>query len=167
VVPPVVVPVAAIPPQPLPPQAPSTAKKAFFSYSQKDRAYLDAFLSHLSPLRRNGKIQAWEDHLLKGGEEWDAAIKQNLAAADLIFLLLSSDFLNTDYILDVEIKIAMERHERGEAIIIPIVLRPCDWKDSIFSKLNALPSKGTPISTSDDKDAAWLDVVNRIKLLLP
>jgi hypothetical protein len=61
----------------------------------------------------------------------------------------------------------MERHERDEAIIIPIVLRPCDWKDLVFSKLNALPSKGTAISSYDDKDAAWLEVVNRIKLLLP
>jgi GTPase SAR1 family protein len=164
VVPPVVAPVPTIIP---PPPPSSTAKKAFFSYSQKDRAYLDAFLSHLAPLRRNGKIQAWEDHLLKGGEEWDAAIKQNLAAADLIFLLLSPDFLNTDYIWDVEIKTAMERHERGEAIIIPIVLRSCDWKDLVFSKLNALPSKGTAISSYDDKDAAWLEVVNRIKQLLP
>jgi GTPase SAR1 family protein len=167
VVPPVVVPVAPLPPPPVALQAPSTAKKAFFCYSQKDRAYLDAFLKRLAPLRRNGKIQAWEDDLLKGGEEWDAAIKQNLAAADLIFLLLSHDFLSTDYIWDVEIKIAMERYERGEAIIIPIVLRPCDWKGSIFSKLNALPSKGTAISTYEDKDAAWLEVVNRIKQLLP
>lgn len=152
------------------PTVPSTiqtnmAKKAFFSYSQHDRAYLDAFLKHLSSLRRSGKIQAWDDNNLKGGEEWDAAIKQNLATADLILLLLSPDFLNTDYIWDVEIKTAMERHERGEAIVVPIVLRPCDWKDLVFGKLNALPSKGTPISSYTDQDTAWLEVVNRIKAL--
>ena len=144
-----------------------TAKKAFFSYSKHDRAYLESFLKHLAALRRNGKIEAWDDSKLKGGEEWDAAIKQNLKEADIIFLLISPDFLDTDYVWDVEIKTAMERHERREAIVVPIVLRHCDWTDLAFGKLNALPSKGTPVSSYADKDVAWLEVVNRIKALLP
>lgn len=144
----------------------TTAKKAFFSYSKHDRAYLDDFLKALSALRRNGKIQPWEDSQLKPGEEWDDTIKQQLAEAEIIFLLLSNDFLATDYIWEVEIKAAMERYAKGEIRVVPIVLRPCDWKDLPFSGLNALPAKAKPVVDYPNKDTAWLEVVTGIKAIL-
>lgn len=147
-------------------KASNMPKKIFFSYSQHDRAHLDAFLTHLSALRRNGKIQPWDDKQLKGGEEWDETIKQQLAEADIIVLLLSPNFIATDYIWDVEIKAAMERHARGDVRVVPVVVRPCDWKDLSFSKLNALPSKAKPVVDYPNADTAWLEVVNGIKAIL-
>jgi len=91
-----------------------------------------------------------------------------LQAADIILLMVSSKFLATDYIQDVEIKKAIERHDYGKAKVIPIILSPCDWEGDAtpFSKLNALPSKGKAISTFKDKDEAWLMVLQGIKEVL-
>ncbi len=139
------------------------AKKIFFSYSKYDRDLLDELLRQLSGLRRQGKIQAWSDADIQPGEEWDECIKAELHAADIIVLFLSPDFLATDYIWDVEIAAAMARHDRGEAVVIPVVARPCDWNDLPFSKLNALPSKAKPVTSYPNRDEAWLAVVQGIR----
>ncbi|MFM9947966.1 MAG: TIR domain-containing protein [Saprospiraceae bacterium] len=151
-----------------PTPAPNTAgaKKLFFSYSKYDREYLEQLFRHLSVLRRKGKIAAWDDHQILPGEEWDGVIKTQLVEADIILLLISSDFLATDYIWDVEIKTAMERHDQKSATVIPIVLRPCSWEDTPFGKLNGLPSKAKPVSSYGDRDQAWLEVVQGIERLL-
>ncbi len=144
----------------------TTEKKIFFSYSRHDRAYLDEFLTHLSPLRRSKKIAPWNDHDVLPGEEWDDKIKQELANADIILLLISANFLATDYIWDIEIKNAMARHDRGEAVVVPIFLRPCDWEGMAFSKLNGLPAKGIPVSSYEDRDEAWVKIVQRLKEII-
>jgi internalin A len=144
----------------------SAAKKVFLSYSKADRNLLDQLSTQLTMMERNGKIQLWDDSDIAPGQQWDNAIKANLAAADVILLLVSADFLATNYIWDVEIAKAIERHDRGEAQVIPIILRPCDWTDAPFGKLNALPQKGKPITKFDDRDEAWLEVVQGIKKAL-
>ncbi len=143
-----------------------TPKKLFFSYSKSDRDMLHEFLAHLSPLKRRGKIQPWSDRDLLPGEEWDKTIREEMAAADVILLLISAQALNTDYIYDVEIKAAMARHEQGTARVIPIILRPCQWNDTPFAKLNGLPTKGKPVSTYENRDLAWLEVVKGIERVL-
>lgn len=143
-----------------------TGKKIFFSYSQDDKNYLNQLLRHMAGLRRSGQLTPWRDEDILPGEEWDDAIKTQLAEADIILLLVSPDFLATDYIWKVEITAAMERHEKREARVVPIFIRPCDWSDMPFSKLNGLPSKAKPVSTFGDRDLAWLEVVNGIKRIL-
>ncbi len=141
-------------------------KKLFFSYSKHDREYLEQLLSHLAVLRRKGKIAPWSDHLIRPGEEWDNVIREELNEADIILLLVSADFLATDYIWDVEIKTAMDRHAQKTAQVVPVVLRSCSWEDTPFGKLNGLPSKAKPVSSYADRDAAWLEVVKGIERLL-
>ncbi len=144
----------------------STTKKVFLSYSKADRPLLEQLSTQLALMERKGELQLWDDSDIAPGQEWDNAIKANLAAADVILLLVSADFLATSYIWDVEITKAIERHERGEAKVIPIILRPCDWTDTPFGKLNGLPSKGKPITKFEDRDEAWLEVVQGIKKAL-
>ena len=141
-------------------------KRVFFSYSKFDRPLLEEFLRHLSGLRRMGKLESWQDHDILPGEEWDQAIREKLQSADIILLLISANFLSTDYIWDVEINKAMERHERGEARVIPIILKSCDWEELPFGKLNGLPSKGKPVTAYADRDEAWVEVVKGIKRVL-
>lgn len=144
----------------------SYAKKIFFSYSKHDRAYLDQLLKHLTTLRRRGKIAPWNDRDIMPGEEWDGVIKKQLVEADIILLLVSSDFLATDYIWDVELGMAMKRHEEKSAQVVPIAIRPCSWNETPFSKLNGLPSKIKPVSAYTSQDEAWLEVVQGIERLL-
>ncbi len=141
-------------------------KKMFISYSKSDKAYLEEFKKQLSPYRRQNLVEIWDDSKIGPGEEWDNVIKRELAVANIIVLLISADLIATDYIWDVEMKEAMERHERKEATVVPVIIRPCAWENAPFGKLNALPEKGVPVEKWTNKDEAWTQVVKRISALL-
>ena len=140
--------------------------KLFLSYSHQDEDLKNKLNTHLAPLRRNGKIAVWQDRQILAGTEWDAAIKQELAEADIILLLVSPDFIASDYIWKYEIAGAMERHERREATVIPIIVRPCDWHDMPFAKVQALPRNAKPVTQYANQDEAWLDIAQGIRRLV-
>jgi len=148
---------------------PIAMKKIFISYSKHDLEKIETELKPiLRPLERQGKIDIFYDHNIPPGEEWDKMIKDQLNTADIILLMVSAKFLATDYIWDVEMKRAIERHNKGDAKVLPIILSHCDWTGDAtpFSKLNALPSKGKPISKFDDENEAWTEVLQGIKKLI-
>lgn len=134
-------------------------KKVFISYSKTDKDYLSTLKTQLSPLRRQGLITTWDDTDLKPGEIWDAAIRRELNAADIIILLVSADLIATDYVWEVEMTAALAREE---ATVVPVIIRPCQWQNAPFARLNALPEKGKPISTWANPDEAWAQVVGKI-----
>jgi hypothetical protein len=137
----------------------------FLSYSRKDKVFKDELNNHLSQLRRNKRIKSWNDYEILPAQEWEAEILKNLNKADLILLLISSDFLASDY-CNKEMLLALERHKKGTSIVVPIILRACDWLDTEFAILNALPVGGQPIKLWEDQDRAFLDVVLGIKRLI-
>lgn len=141
-------------------------KDIFISYSKFDFRYLNELRTHLSPLVKNNKIKPWDNTDLMAGDAWDAAISIRLNQADIILLLLSSDFLATDYIWENELRPALERHKEGKAKLVPIILRPCNWQESPIAFLNALPQKGKPISTYQDRDEAWLEIVEALQKII-
>ena len=141
----------------------SNAVKVFFSYSHKDEALRDELATHLSLMKRKGVIEAWHDREITAGAESANAIDDNLNAADIILLLVSANFLASDYCYDIEMQRAMERHEAKEARVIPIILKPTDWSDAPFAKLQALPKNAKPITTWQDQDEAFLNVVQGIR----
>ncbi len=138
-------------------------KKVFLSYSQSDKGLLEDFKKQLSLLDRQGKLQLWDDSKISPGGDWDNAIKQELAQADIIILLVSADYIATDYLWEEEM---MDALEHQKAIVVPVILRPCDWTSAPFSHLNALPKEGVPITSHSDQDAAWKEVVQGIRSML-
>jgi hypothetical protein len=144
----------------------SNAVKVFFSYSQKDEALRDDLATHLSLMKRQGIIEAWHDREISAGAEWANAIDDNLNAADIILLLVSANFLASDYCYDIEMQRAMERHQAKEARVIPIILKPVDWSDAPFGKLQGLPKNVKPITTWQNQDEAFLDVVQGIRTVV-
>jgi hypothetical protein len=108
-------------------------------------------------------IQGWHDRRISAGTEWDGSIDEHLESASIILLLISSDFLASDYCYDKEMKRAMERHEERTTRVIPIILRKCDWHDAPFGKLQALPKDSKPITSWPDRDEAFTDVVAGLK----
>ena len=144
----------------------SGQKSIFFSYSHKDKDLQQRLKVFLSPLRRSAKISVWSDEEIKAGDEWDAKIKDRLRSADIILLLVSADFLASDYIYEVELETAMQRHDEGSAIVVPIILKPCQWKDMQFGKLQALPAGAKPITDWPDRDAAFNNVAEGIRRLI-
>jgi internalin A len=142
------------------------AKKLFYCYSHKDEAFRDELETHLKLLQRQGVIETWHDRRILAGEEWKDKIDDNLNRADIILLLISADFIASDYCYDIEMKRAMERHEAGEAKVIPVILRKNNWHSAPFGKLQALPKDGQPINLWNDRDSAWADVATSIERVI-
>ena len=120
--------------------------KVFCSYSHKDEGFLDELKTWLVGLRRQGLIEEWHDREILAGQEWEKAIDENLHTSEIVLLLVTPTFMNSDYAYEKEMSRALERHERGEARVIPIIVRPTDWEWSPFSKLQALPKDAKPIT---------------------
>jgi hypothetical protein len=139
------------------------AKKVFISYSHKDELHKEDLDEHLTMLKRNDCISVWHDRKIMPSDEWKNNIDLNLEEADRIIFLVSPSFLASDYCYDKEVKRAVERHQSGSAKIISVIVRPCDWSACSFSKYQAVPKDGRPITTWGDKDLAWVDAIEGIK----
>src|ERR1051326_3556899 len=103
-------------------------KKIFICYAHKDEKLLEELKRHLSSLVKEGHIEIWYDRNIDAGAEWAHEIDTHLNGANLILLLVTPDFITSNYCYGVEMKRAMERHTNGEALVIPIILRPTAWK---------------------------------------
>ncbi|HEX8188401.1 MAG TPA: TIR domain-containing protein [Pyrinomonadaceae bacterium] len=137
--------------------------KLFYSYSHNDEKFRAELEKHLSMLMRQGVISGWNDRGIAAGADWVGEIDRHLESADIVLLLVSADFLASNYCYDVEMKRAMEMNAKGEAKVIPIILRQCDWRDAPFGRLQALPSGAKPVTLWPDQDAAFADVVEGIR----
>jgi hypothetical protein len=135
----------------------------FFSYSHADENLRDQLEKHLYGLRRQGIISSWHDRRITAGTELAEAIDSHLGTANIILLLISPDFIASDYCYKREMIRALERHQKGEARVIPVILRPCDWHGLPFGTLLATPTDGRPITIWPNIDEAFLDVVTSIK----
>jgi TIR domain len=135
----------------------------FLSYAHSDIELINQLEKQLSILKRQSVIEIWHDRMIEPGSEWQGVLDSYLENADIILLLISPDFLASDYCYDIEMKRAIERHESGDAIVIPVILRPCLWQDSPFGKLQCIPSGGVAITKWANPDEAMLDVATGIK----
>lgn len=117
----------------------------------------------MAGLKRNGLIDTWHDRRIIAGQQFADEIDQNFEDADIILLLISPDFINSDFCYNIEMRRAIQRHARGEAAVIPVILRPCDWNDLPFRKLLAATKDGKPIIKFQTIDDGFLEVVQAIK----
>jgi len=146
--------------------APQSARpvELFVSYSHRDDELRAQLETSLVMLRRKGVVRQWSDRRIIPGQEWDRQIDKHLESADVILLLISPDFVASDYCYDIEVECAMRRHEAGEARVIPVILRfTDDWQSAPFGKLQALPKDARPVKDWDDRDKAFADVAAGIR----
>src|SRR5262245_40847971 len=146
------------------PSKPTKSVEVFFSYSHKDEDLRDELSKRLAMLKRQNVITAWHDRRIGAGKEWENEIDEYLNTADIILLLISSDFLASDYCYDTEVKTAMKRHDAGEARVIPVVLRPVDWKGAPFGKLQSLPKDTRPVTDWPNRDKAFENIAQGIRV---
>jgi hypothetical protein len=137
--------------------------EVFYSYSHKDETLRDELNKHLTLLKRQGTIRDWHDREITGGQEWSGQIDRHLNSAGIILLLVSSDFIASDYCWDVEVKRALERHDAGDAAVIPVILRAVDWHSAPFGKLQAFPKDGKPVTSWANQDEAFTDIAKGIR----
>jgi hypothetical protein len=134
----------------------------FLSYSHCDEDLRKELETHLALLRRQGIIDVWHDRRIGPGDELHGEISSHLETADIILLLISANFLASDYCHDVEMKRALDRHENG-ARVIPVILRPCDWHSASFGGLNAVPKDGKPVVKHATLDDGFLEVAQAVR----
>ena len=137
--------------------------EVFYAYSHKDEELREQLENHLAILRRQGVITDWHDRKIKAGKKWEGEIDEHLNTARIILLLISSDFMASDYCCNVEMEQAMERHEAGEARVIPVILRSVDWEGAPFGDLQALPRDGVAVTQWEDQDEAFTDIAKGIR----
>jgi hypothetical protein len=135
----------------------------FCSYAHEDEFLLKKLETHLSMLKRQGLIATWYDRKLTAGAEWAQVFDTHLGSASVILLLISPDFLASDYCYSTEMMRALERHQANKARVIPILLRPVDWHGAPFAHLRALPTNAKPVTTWSDRDQAFVDVATGIR----
>ena len=136
--------------------------RVFISYSHKDEDLRAELVSHLSLLRRQGAIHPWDDRQIAPGIDIDVEIISRLDEAEVILLLVSADFLASEYCAD-EVARAMQRHMQGTARVIPVILRPCDWHEAPFGNLKALPNDGKPVVKHASHDDGFLEIAQAVR----
>lgn len=140
----------------------------FFSYSHKDDRYRQELQVHLTALQRQmrGDKLLWDDRKILPGRNWQEEIEDKLDSADIVILLVSPHFIASDYCYTLEMERALERHTSGMVHVVPVIVRPCDWKHTPLGALQALPEDGHPITTARNRDSAWNEVVEGIRRLI-
>jgi hypothetical protein len=137
--------------------------KIFYSYAHEDEALRAQLEQHLASLKRRGLIEEFHDRFIAAGDDWNADIQAHARAADIFLLLVSAAFLASDFIYDVELKMALERHSKGEVIVIPIILREVDWSGAPFAHLQALPQFGKAVTSWSNTDEAFANIAHGIR----
>lgn len=143
--------------------------KVFISYSHKDVNLRKELEVHLSVLKRQGYITVWHDGEIMASEKWDEKTRSELEKADIVLILISPDYLASEYINDVEIKKALKLHQKGRIDVVPIILRECAWKEEkTLAALQFFPENGEPIDSNHwyNRDEAFTNVALGLKKVI-
>ncbi len=138
----------------------------FIAYTPTDRSYLEELQVHLSVLERLGLVdKIWYDGMVEVGRDWESTILDALHQSDIILLLVSADFIASDFCYHQEMQQAIRLHEEGKVHTIPIIVRPCLWERAPFSKLNVLPKGGQPLSSSEwpHEDVPYVQITKAVE----
>ncbi|MET0647375.1 MAG: COR domain-containing protein [Pyrinomonadaceae bacterium] len=138
----------------------------FYSYSRNDEGLRNELEMHLKLMQRQGLLETWHDRRIEAGGDWQGKIDENLERAGVILLLVSADFIASDYCYEREMQRALERQRNGEATVIPVIVRDVNYSVAPFSGLQALPRNGQAVTMWANKDAAWRDVSEGIELVV-
>ena len=140
----------------------------FISYAHEDQILLDELVAHLRPLEEEGLISSWSDRQILPGSGWEAEIDDKLKQADLVLLLVSADFINSQYAYGKEMVTALARATAGLTTVVPVILRPVAWEKTPLGMLNVLPSGGKSITSGawGSKDEAFTHVAKGLRRLL-
>jgi CheY-like chemotaxis protein len=140
----------------------------FYSYAHEDESLLAELRGHLKILERRGVLAAWHDRRIVAGQDWAGAIDEHLRSAELVLLLVSKDFIESDYIMGTELALAMERHAAGANAVVPIMVRavsiePEDIDVLPFMKCQGLPTDLRPVTSWPNADEAWTNVAKGLR----
>jgi internalin A len=134
----------------------------FISYAHEDERFRDELRGALTPYERTRTLQITDDTCIVPGQKWEDEILSKVEDADIVILLLSNDFIRSDYCFQKEMQIARERDRAGDCTIVPIVVRACAYEKLELGQLQAILPNGKPVKQNKDRDAAWLEVTKQL-----
>lgn len=140
-----------------------TATQLFISYSSADEELRKELETHLALLKRDGAIETWTFRSIDAGTDWKSEIDSRLESAGIIVLLVSANFVASDYCWNIEMRRALHRHRDGVARVIPVIIRECDWSSAPFAGIQVLPPSAKPVTSWRPKDKAWTAVAEGIR----
>jgi TIR domain len=140
--------------------------KIFYCYAHEDKDLRDRIDRHLGILKRFRHVVGWYDREIQAGTQWEREIEKNLNTSHIILLLVSADFISSDYCYGVEMQKALDLHRTGQARVLPVLLRPVDWQDAPFATLQMLPTGAKPITRWLDPEEALEDVAKQIRAVV-
>lgn len=135
----------------------------FCSYSHADETFRSQLEKHLALLRQQDAIHVWHDRRIQPGTDWKKEIDNNLEKADIVLLLVSADFMASQYCVGIEMKRALERQGSGSARVVPILIRECDLQGAPFASFQWLPTGSKPVKNWSNRDKAWTNVAQGIR----
>ncbi len=138
----------------------------FYSYSSTDEPFRLELEHHLSLLKREGLLETWSFRDINAGSQWERQIDEHLNTADAVLLLVSANFISSRYCWEIELRRAIERADRHETLLIPIIVRPCDWQTAPFARFQALPEGAKAVTSWRPRDRAWMNVAAGIRHLI-
>jgi CheY-like chemotaxis protein len=149
------------------PEAPAPVS-LFYSYAHEDEALREELCGHLKILERRRLVSQWHDRQIQAGQDWNQRISDELQMAELVLLLVSTDFINSDYIFGKELTVAMQRHAAGMATVVPIIIRAVNIESEDadafpFMKLQGLPTDLRPVTSWPNRDEAWTNVAKGLR----
>jgi hypothetical protein len=147
-----------------PDTSPETCVEIFCSYShaRPDEALRAAFAKSMSVWVRKKIVRIWHDGRIGAGDDWASNIDEHLNSSDIIVLLVSPDFLSSDFCYEKEMGRALERMKNNEALVVPIIVRECSWEETPIAEIQALPEKGKPVTLWTNRDQAWKNVADSL-----
>jgi hypothetical protein len=128
-------------------------RQIFISYSHEDEKWKDKLVKHLKVLEPEELYRLWDDRKIGVGSDWLPQIEKALDESDVAVIMVSADFLTSDFILNKEVPRFMERRQKDGLLVIPFIVRPCQWqKVSWLSPIQAAPENGEPLTKGSEFD---------------
>ena len=137
--------------------------RIFISYAHEDKGYKNEFTTMLAPLVKKGDWKVWDEEYLLAGDRFNEVVLRQFSEANVIVLLLTAKFFNSDDKWDIEMSRAIERHQQGNALVIGVIVSPCMWEETPFRLVQVLPRYGGTVSSVANRDAVWVAMVQEIQ----
>lgn len=129
----------------------SISPSIFISYSHKDEEWKDRLVAHLGVLHKEGILDIWDDRQIKAGSNWREEIKKAIENAKIIILLISADYLSSDFITDIEFQKIIKQQSDSGSVVLPVFIRPSPWSQvKWLREFQFFPPDLQPFSSDSD-----------------
>ncbi len=138
--------------------------QVFISYSHADAQYLKRLRVHFTPLERDYSIKVWSDEKIRVGQQWREEIEKALEQTAVAILLVSADFLASDFIVKKELPPLLDAAQSEGVSILCFILSHCSFNSTLLAKYQTVNDPTKPLTSLNKKskrEELWVDLVQK------